>query len=92
MSPGPPSRLVPAARLRAMLSHAAAALLCAALVACGLNDGLYSVSGNGTTTLLIPICTGLVLGSAAPTLGTTGPWRCSGRIRSCSLQVASWSS
>jgi len=33
-------------------------------------DGLYSVSGTGTTTLLLPIGTGLVLGNAAPTLGT----------------------
>jgi hypothetical protein len=35
------------------------------------DDGLYSVSGSGATTLLIPIGTGLVFGSTAPTLGTT---------------------
>ncbi|MEO8154116.1 MAG: hypothetical protein ABI605_13680 [Rhizobacter sp.] len=35
-------------------------------------DGLYSVSSTGTTTLLVPLGSDLVLGNGAPTLGTTG--------------------
>lgn len=33
-------------------------------------DGLYSVSGTGVQTLLVPVGAALVLGSAGPTLGT----------------------
>jgi len=33
-------------------------------------DGLYSVSGTGSETLLIPVGTGVTYGSVAPTLGT----------------------